>query len=135
MDAALTLTDQPTNSDETIIEQGLAAFNEQKTGYRDARLLAALLKDPETGTTLGGMVGRTSYGLLFINRVYLPENQRGQDIGSRLLAMMEHEAIARGCKAGFLQTITFQAPGFYRHHGWTEFGASPAILPAQPACS
>ena len=44
------------------------------------------------------MTGRTSYGLLFIDLVYLPEDQRGQDIGSRLLAMMEHEAIARGCK-------------------------------------
>ncbi len=118
----LALTDQPTDDDETIIEQGLDAFNEQKVGYRDSRPLAALLKDPETGATLGGMIGRTSYGLLFVNTVYLPEDQRGQDIGSRLLALMEQEAIARGCKAGFLLTITFQAPGFYGRHGWTEFG-------------
>ena len=118
----LALTDQPTHNDETIIAQGLGDFSEQQAGYRDARPLAALLKDPETGATLGGMIGRTSYGLLFINTVYLPADQRGQDIGSRLLAMMEREAIARGCKAGFLLTITFQAPGFYQRHGWTEFG-------------
>ena len=47
---------------------------------------------------------------------------RGQDIGSRLLGMMEQEGIARGCKSAFLFTITYQAPGFYERHGWTEFG-------------
>lgn len=122
IDLVLALTDRPTYEDETMIGRGLGDFNEQRTGYRDARPLAALLKDPMTGVTLGGMVGRTSYGLLFIDRVYLPAEQRGQDIGSRLLAMMEREAIVRGCKAGFLLTITFQAPGFYQRQGWTEFG-------------
>ena len=122
MNPVLTLTDQPSTDDKTILGQGLDAFNEQQAGYRDARPLAALLKDPETGATFGGMVGRTSYGLLFIDTVYLPADQRGQDLGSRLLAMMEQEAVARGCKAGFLLTITFQAPGFYQRHGWTEFG-------------
>ncbi|HEY0422644.1 MAG TPA: GNAT family N-acetyltransferase [Rhodopila sp.] len=88
----------------------------------DWRRLAALLRDPDTGETLGGMIGKTSYGLLFIDLVYLPEDVRGQDIGSRLLAMMEQEGIARGCKSGFLFTVTFQAPAFYARHGWTEFG-------------
>jgi GNAT superfamily N-acetyltransferase len=120
--ASLVLTDAPDAADEALLEAGLAAYNEQKVGYRDARPLAALLKDPETGGTLGGMIGRTSYGLLFIDTVWLPDSARGQDIGTRLLAMMETEAIARGCKAGFLMTVTFQAPEFYARFGWTEFG-------------
>ena len=36
--------------------------------------------------------------------------------------MMEQEGARRGCKSAFLLTITFQAPGFYQRHGWTEFG-------------
>lgn len=118
----LILTDAPTDSDETIIGSGLADYNEQKTGYRDWRPLAALLRDPDTGETIGGMIGKTSYGLLFIDLVYLPETTRGQEIGSRLLAIMEQEGIARGCRSAFLFTITWQAPGFYQRHGWTEFG-------------
>jgi len=121
-DPILTLTDQPTDTDETIIQGGLADYNALKTGYRDWRPLAALLGDPDTGETLGGMIGRTSYGLLFVDLVYLPQTMRGQDIGSRLLAMMEQEGIARGCMSGFLFTVTWQAPGFYQRHGWTEFG-------------
>jgi GNAT superfamily N-acetyltransferase len=119
----LTLTDQPTASDESVVSTGLADYNASKTGYRDWRPLAALLRDPNTGETLGGMIGKTSYGLLFIDLVYLPEDLRGQDIGSRLLTMMEQEGIARGCMSGFLFTITYQAPAFYARHGWTEFGS------------
>ena len=117
-----TLTDKPTDADHGVLSSGLSDYNEQQTGYRDWRPLAALLRDPDTGETLGGMIGKTSYGLLFIDLVYLPETMRGQDIGSQLLSMMEQEGIARGCKSGFLFTITYQAPGFYERHGWTEFG-------------
>jgi GNAT superfamily N-acetyltransferase len=118
----LTLTDHPTDIDEQVIETGLADYNALKAGYRDWRPLAALLKDPDTGETLGGMIGRTSYGLLFIDLVYLPETLRGQDIGGKLLRMMEDEGVSRGCESAFLLTITYQAPGFYARHGWTEFG-------------
>jgi GNAT superfamily N-acetyltransferase len=118
----LTLTDHPSEIDETVIQRGLDDYNVLKTGYRDWLPLAALLRDPDTGETLGGMIGRTSYGLLFIDLVYLPETMRGQDIGGRLLQMMEHEGARRGCKSAFLFTITYQAPGFYERHGWTEFG-------------
>ena len=118
----LTLTDQPTEADANVISSGLAEYNVSKTGYRDWRPVAALLRDPDTGETLGGMAGKTSYGLLFIDMVYLPEDMRGQDIGSRLLTMMEQEGIARGCISAFLFTMTHQAPAFYARHGWTEFG-------------
>jgi GNAT superfamily N-acetyltransferase len=119
-DPVLALTDRPTETDETIVSTGLADYNTQKAGYRDWRQVAALLRDPDTGETLGGMIGRTSYGLLFVDLVYLPEATRGQDIGSRLLQMMEDEGARRGCKSAFL--FTHQAFGFYARHGWTEFG-------------
>ncbi len=118
----LALTDTPTEADAALISSGLADYNAQKTGYRDWRPLAALLRDPNSGETVGGMIGKTSYGLLFIDLVYLPETLRGQDIGSRLLTMMEQEGVNRGCMSAFLLTITYQAPGFYERHGGTEFG-------------
>jgi GNAT superfamily N-acetyltransferase len=121
-EAELILTDAPTQGDHDVISTGLADYNERKTGYRDWRPLAALLRDKETGKTLGGMIGKTSYGLLFIDLVYLPEGERGQEIGSRLLAMMEQEGAVRGCQEAFLFTITWQAPGFYERFGWKEFG-------------
>jgi GNAT superfamily N-acetyltransferase len=121
-EAQIVLTDAPTDADRLVISSGLSDYTHQKAGYRDNRPLAALVKDPVTSETIGGMYGRTSYGLLFVDLVFLPDDLRGQDLGSRLLAAMESEAIARGCTAGFLLTITLQAPGFYAKRGWEEFG-------------
>ena len=42
---------------------------------------------------------------------------------------MEAEAKRRGCKAGVLYTLSFQAPGFYEKRGWREFGRVPCEPP------
>ena len=125
----IVLTDDPADADRTAISNGLAGFTEAQVGFRDYRSIAVLVKDPETFETIGGMYGRTSYGTLVIDTVYLPQHLRGEDLGSRLLGMMEDEAVARGCSAGFLMTLSFQAPGFYARRGWIEFGRIPCEPP------
>ena len=115
------LTDAPDRSDIDVIGQGLAAFNDSQTGIKDRRLLAVLVKDA-SGKTVGGISGRSSLGLLFLDLVYLPESLRGGGLGSRLLAMAEEEGRRRGCKSAVLYTISFQAPEFYKRHGWRVFG-------------
>lgn len=125
----IVLTDAPTDADEAAIEGGLADFNAEQAGIRDGRPLAVLARDPATGKTLGGMVGRTTLGLLFLDLLYLPSTLRGQDLGSRMMRMVEQEAVRRGCRSGALITISFQAPGFYERHGWREFGRVPCDPP------
>jgi GNAT superfamily N-acetyltransferase len=122
MEPRLVLTDAPTVSDVDVIGAGLNAFNDSVVGYADRSDLAVLIQDPATGATLGGISGRTFLGLLFIDLVYLPASMRGQDIGSRMMAMAEEEGRRRGCKAGVLYTISFQAPEFYRKLGWQVLG-------------
>jgi GNAT superfamily N-acetyltransferase len=123
------LTDAPTDADEKVIESGLADFNAEQAGYSDWRPIAVLARDPATGQTIGGIVGRTTLGLLFVDLVYLPTALRGQNLGSRMMGMLEQEAARRGCRSGALITITFQAPGFYERHGWREFGRVPCDPP------
>jgi len=84
--------------------------------------LAIAVRDPDSGEVVGGLLGRTSLGLLFVDLFHLPERLRGRGIGSRVLRLAEDEAIRRGCRAATLVTITFQAPDFYARHGWEEFG-------------
>ena len=48
--------------------------------------------------------------------------RRGRGYGTRILQEAAAEARRRGCRAGVLYTITFQAPEFYARHGWEEFG-------------
>ncbi|WP_329004937.1 GNAT family N-acetyltransferase [Kribbella sp. NBC_00709] len=119
----LLLTDAPTASDEAVVSNGLDDFNLAAAGVQDRRPLAVLIR--EDGETVGGLTGRTSLGLWFVDLLYLPEKLRGTGLGSRILSEAEAEARRRGCLSGVVYTIQFQAPEFYARHGWTEFGRTP----------
>ncbi|MBI6554785.1 GNAT family N-acetyltransferase [Pseudomonas sp. LY-1] len=116
------ISDQPNPDAERILGNGLAAFNEQATGYHDRRPLSVLVKDPHTQQVLGGITGRSAFGTAFLDLFHLPETLRGSGIGSRLLRAFEDEARRRGCRNAVLYTISFQAPGFYEKNGWVRFG-------------
>jgi len=117
----LVVTDAPEPGDSEVIALGLSAYNMEHVGPTDRRTLAVLVKDV-TGETVGGISGRSSLGLLFLDLVYLPKSLRGSGLGSRMLAMAEEEGRQRGCKSAMLFTLSFQAPEFYRKHGWRVFG-------------
>jgi GNAT superfamily N-acetyltransferase len=123
----LTLTDSPDPRLRPILEDGLAAYNAGCLGRSDARTLAVTAHDPDNGELVGGLLGRTSLGLFFLDLFYLPERLRRGGTGSAMLRMAEVEAIRRGCIAATLVTVEFQAPGFYARHGWEEFGRIDAV--------
>jgi GNAT superfamily N-acetyltransferase len=122
----ISLTDDPDPGLASVLEAGLAAYNEAQAKRRDGRPLAVAAHDPETGALVGGLLGRTSLGLFFLDLFYLPERLRGRGLGGQMLAMAEVEAIQRGCRAATLVTVNFQAPEFYARHGWQEFGRIPS---------
>jgi GNAT superfamily N-acetyltransferase len=125
----IVITDSPDRQAWEAIAKGLSDFNDETTGISDHRPLAVIAQDPATGETLGGVAGRTSLGLLFLDVFYLPRQLRGSGLGSRILAMAEEEGRRRGCRAAVLYTISFQAPGFYQRHGWRIFGEIPCRPP------
>ncbi|MEO8715139.1 MAG: GNAT family N-acetyltransferase [Acetobacteraceae bacterium] len=116
----LILTDAPDAHATKIVDDGLTEYNRQQAGYADSRPLAVLARYPASGEILGGLIGRTTLGLFFVDIINLPASARGHRLGSRMLEMAETEAARRGCTQAVLFTIHFQAPGFYAAHGWRE---------------
>jgi len=106
---------------EMVVTRGLADFNREKFGRVDTRTLDILVRD-KRGEIVGGLLGRSSLGLFFLDLFYLPEALRGDGLGSELIRQAEDEARKRGCAAAFVYTVTFQAPGFYERHGYRRFG-------------
>ncbi|MCC3702068.1 GNAT family N-acetyltransferase [Rouxiella badensis] len=121
----LQMTDVIDDEAKAIIGDGLDDFNTEMAGIKDRQPLAVLVKDPQTGKVLGGMLGRTSLGLMFIELFYLPLTLRGSGLGSEILRQFEQEGARRGCTSGVLYTLSFQAPNFYAKYGWQRFGEIP----------
>ena len=69
-----------------------------------------------------GLVCDVAYGWLTIETLWVDANQRGQGLGSRLLAAGEELGRARGCHDAHLTTYSFQTPEFYERHGYERFG-------------
>ncbi|MBO1418898.1 GNAT family N-acetyltransferase, partial [Streptomyces sp. FH025] len=120
--ADLVVTDAPAPTDLSTISDALDRFNVERIGVDDRRPLAVLVRDPGTHRTVGGLTGRTSLGLFFVDLFFLPPELRGGGLGRAILRRAESEARARGCRTAVLYTISFQAPGFYRKEGWRLLG-------------
>jgi hypothetical protein len=78
----LFLTDDPDDEARGLIDEKLGEYNAACAGYWDPRPLAVLIRDPASRRIVGGMLGRTSLGLLFIDLVFVPEELRGRRIGA-----------------------------------------------------
>lgn len=87
------------------------------TGISDRKPLSVVIRGMSSGKILGGMRGRSSLVLLFIDLLYRPQEFRSMGLGMELLKRFEDEGRKRGCVAAFLYTISFQAPDFYKKNG------------------
>lgn len=123
------LTDSVDPALEAVVGAGLKAFNLETTGISDSRPLAVAVRDADSGEILGGALGRTSLGLLFLDLFYLPKALRGTGTGTEILRRFEEEGRRRGCGSAVLYTVSFQAPGFYERNGWQRFGEIPCDPP------
>ena len=117
-DLDITVTDEFDPADVAVIIDGLGAYDFSRIGYRDFRRLAVFVRNPQTGKVVGGLYGRSEFGLVYVDWLFLPEDLRGAGIGSRVLAMAEEEGRRRGCTRIALTTLSVEAPGFYKKQGY-----------------
>ena len=113
-------TATPSPDDMGAVLDGLIAYNHAAAAM-EMMPLAVFVRD-EQDRIIGGLTGRTGGGWLFIQYFWLKEALRGSGVGRELMARAEAEAVARGCKAAWVDTFEFQAPGFYRRLGYETFG-------------
>ena len=95
------------------------AYNRSNREPSKSEPLNIYLED-EYGNLVAGMVAETFGNWLEIEYLYVSDDLRGQGIGSKILEMAENESRNRGCKYSFVDTFNFQAPKFYKKHGYKE---------------
>jgi len=100
---------------------GLIRYNNEKMGKQKYKRLAISLR--EGNEIVGGIVGEVWTAVLFIQFFWLEQGLRGTGLGRKLITAIEDEARRFGAKRSYLDTMSFQAPGFYRICGYKEFGS------------
>ena len=74
---------------------------------------------------VGGIFAETQLAWLRISIMAVSPEWRSRGIGTTLLAEAERQAIARGCKYAYADTMEYQAPRFYLAHGFAVVGEIP----------
>ena len=116
----------PTENEIKYIREALNQFNNEKVG-EDGHTPLSIVEYDEHANTIGGILGGTYWGWMYVDILWVHENHRKQGIGSKLLSMAEQEAIRRGCHHVHLDTMSWQAPKFYKKHGYEVIGVLPDI--------
>jgi GNAT superfamily N-acetyltransferase len=103
---------------------GINTFNKQHGGEAHYQRLCVVLKS-SSGEVAGGAIGEIYWDWFHLDLMWVKDELRGKGFGSRILARAEEEARQLGAKYVFLDTFSFQAPGFYKRYGYEIFGELP----------
>ena len=116
----------PSEKETEQIRKSLFEFNTKKVGD-DGHTPLNIVEYDADGNIIGGILGGTYWGWMYVDILWVHEDHRGKGIGSKLLTEAETEAKARGCHHVHLDTMSWQAPKFYEKHGYSVIGILPDI--------
>ena len=116
----------PSKNETDLIREALTQFNTERVGDDGHTPLNIVEYDAE-GNIIGGILGGTYWGWMYVDILWVHKKHRKKGIGSKLLFEAEKEAIQRGCHHVHLDTMSWQAPEFYKKHGYEVIGILPDI--------
>jgi GNAT superfamily N-acetyltransferase len=118
---SIVLKEKPEQADVMAIAKPLQKFNETAGPKTSFSAVVLQVLDAE-GNVTGGLYGKIGYDWLHVEFLVVPESARGQGMGRSLMQQAEAIALERGCIGVYLDTLAFQARGFYEKLGYTVFG-------------
>ncbi|MFT5790112.1 MAG: GNAT superfamily N-acetyltransferase [Shewanella sp.] len=110
---------------DTLIE-GLKQHKYEHMGPEETVPLSVIARD-EDDNIIGGVSGRSIYRNFLIEVVWVSKQARGTGLGRQLMDQAEIEAKKRGCLTAQLDTLSFQAPVFYKKLGFDIVGTVPGF--------
>lgn len=126
--ASLVLCDAPSEAAFLAVFRALDDATRAVAGPSRLRPLVVLLHD-DAGAVCGGLWGRTLYAWLLIDMLVVPMPLRGRGLGTAMVRRAASEARRRDCIGMMVDTLDFQAPGFYRRLGFTLCGVQNDFPP------
>jgi GNAT superfamily N-acetyltransferase len=122
------LTDSQAEADSAFIWDQLYQYNLQFTD-EDRHIWLRIFVRDDKGALIGGLLGETFWGWLYISILWVHADHRHAGLGKQLMAQAEAEAVRRGCRHAYVDTLDFQAPDFYLQLGYTIWGVLEDLPP------
>jgi ribosomal protein S18 acetylase RimI-like enzyme len=120
----IAFVDDPEQSAWGVIGRGVSRYNKAQAGENNFRRICFVLQTPGD-EVVGGVLGEVYWGWFHLDLLWVKNELRGRGFGHRLLVQAEDEASKSGAKYVYLDTFSFQAPDFYKRHGYQVFGELP----------
>ena len=103
-----------------VVIDHLDTYNVAVTGLDAYSPVNLFLRD-QGDEVMGGLLGQIWGAVLYVRIVWVADALRGRGFGRRLMEAAERRAVERGCRHVFLDTFSFQAPGFYEKLGYQAY--------------
>ncbi|QMW21573.1 GNAT family N-acetyltransferase [Sandaracinobacteroides saxicola] len=129
MTVSIARLNAPSENERAAIVAPLDAFSRARGFPFLPQPLALGLYDGDE--LVGGLIGQLNWNWLHIQLLGVPEQLRGQSLGRAPVAQAERDAETFGCTGIWVDTFSFQAPGFYERLGYIRFGELPNYLDAE----
>ena len=116
----------PSKQEVDFVRAALTQFNNGCV-ENDGHSPLNLIEYDSEGNVIAGLLGGTYWGWMYVDILWVHESHRQNGLGSKLLSEAEKEALRRGCHHVHLDTMSWQAPEFYKKHGYEVIGTLPDI--------
>jgi len=100
-----------------VVDKGLGDFNDQAAPLHEVQPLSCFVRN-ESGQVVGGAIGRRWGELCELQQLWVEAGLRGKGLGAALVREFERQASLKGCQSFYLETLSFQAPEFYKKLGY-----------------
>ena len=116
----LSFENNPSWDDREFIDAALGDYNAPFLRDASWAYFGIFMRD-DASAIRAGLIGNTYAGWLFINLLWVHRELRRGGVGSGLIAEAERFALTRSCHSAWVDTFSFQAPGFYPRLGYEVF--------------
>jgi len=107
----------PTEKEIDFVNNALAAFNDAKVGPDNHKLLN-IVEYNDMNNVIAGFLGGTYWEWMHIDVLWVDKKYRNRGLGTKILMVAEEEARKRGCHHAHIDTMSWQAPNFYKKYGY-----------------
>jgi ribosomal protein S18 acetylase RimI-like enzyme len=114
-----------------LLQNKLRANNIARVGKDIKRKPLMLLYYDKKNNLIAGLYGYQSWGMFYIDLLWVNEDFRLQKLGTKLLKTAEEYAVKNKALYVRVNTASFQAPEFYLKNGYEIFGKLPMLVDAK----